>query len=45
MLLFSESNGRLLVEVSEGDADAFEELMKGSTMACIGSVIKEPRLR
>jgi phosphoribosylformylglycinamidine synthase II len=45
LLLFSESNGRLLVEVSEGDACAFDELMKGSTIACIGSVVKEPRLR
>ena len=45
LLLFSESNGRLLVEVSEVDASAFEELMKGSVVACIGSVVKEPRLR
>ena len=45
LLLFSESNGRLLVEVSEDDAKAFEELMKGSTIACIGSVTKEPSLR
>jgi phosphoribosylformylglycinamidine synthase len=44
-ILFSESNGRLLVEVKNGDADAFEKLMKGSTMAWIGSVVKEPRLR
>jgi phosphoribosylformylglycinamidine synthase len=45
LLLFSESNGRLLAEVSEGDAGAFEGLMKGSTIAWIGSVVKEPRLR
>ena len=44
-LLFSESNGRLLVEVSEGDLGAFEGFMKGSTVAQIGSVMKEPRLR
>ncbi len=44
-LLFSESNGRLLVEVSEKNANAFEKLMKGSTVARIGSVVKEPRLR
>jgi phosphoribosylformylglycinamidine (FGAM) synthase-like enzyme len=44
-LLFSESNGRLLVEVCEGDAYTFEKLMKGSTVAWIGSVVKEPRLR
>jgi phosphoribosylformylglycinamidine synthase len=45
LLLFSESNGRLLAEVSEEDASAFEGLMKGSTIAWIGSVVKEPRLR
>ncbi len=44
LLLFSESNGRLLVEVSKGDERAFETLMKGSTVACIGSVVKEPRI-
>jgi phosphoribosylformylglycinamidine synthase II len=44
LLLFSESNGRLLVEVSKGDEKAFETLMKGSTVACIGSVVKEPRI-
>jgi phosphoribosylformylglycinamidine synthase II len=43
-LLFCESNGRLLVEVHEGAADAFEKLMKGSTMTWIGFVMKEPRL-
>jgi phosphoribosylformylglycinamidine (FGAM) synthase-like enzyme len=45
LLLFSESNGRLLVEVSEVNASAFEELMKGSVVACIGSVVNAPRLR
>ncbi len=44
-LLFSESNGRLLVEVQEGDAARFEAMMKGSTIACIGSVTKQPRLK
>jgi phosphoribosylformylglycinamidine synthase len=44
LLLFSESNGRLLVEVPEGDAEPFEKLMKGSTFAHIGSVVKEPRI-
>jgi phosphoribosylformylglycinamidine synthase len=44
LLLFSESNGRLLVEVPEGDTEAFEGLMKGSTVAWIGSVTKQPRL-
>ena len=45
LLLFSESNGRLLVEVHEGDIGVFEELMKGSKVARIGSVVKEPWLR
>ena len=45
LLLYSESNGRLLVEVHEGYTRVFEELMKGSTVARIGSVVKEPRLR
>ena len=44
LLLFSESNGRLLVEVSKGDEKAFETLMKGSTVARIGSIAKEPRI-
>jgi phosphoribosylformylglycinamidine synthase len=43
-LFFSESNGRLLVEVPEGDAIKFEELMRGSNVALIGSVTREPRL-
>lgn len=45
LALFSESNGRLIVEVSEADASAFEALMGGSTVARIGTVIEEPRLR
>jgi phosphoribosylformylglycinamidine synthase len=44
LLLFSESNGRLLVEVPEGDVEAFEKLMKGSSFAQIGIVTKEPKL-
>jgi phosphoribosylformylglycinamidine synthase len=44
LLLFSESNGRLLVEVSEGNGAKFEELMKGSTVTRIGSVVKQTRL-
>jgi phosphoribosylformylglycinamidine synthase len=43
-LLFSESNGRLLVEVAEGDAVRFETIMKGSAVARIGLVTKAPRL-
>jgi len=45
LLLFSESNGRLLIEVHESDAEAFEAMMGGSKVAWIGSVVKEPRLR
>lgn len=45
LLLFSESNGRLLVEVPEADAEAFEKLMKGSTVAHIGTVTAETHLR
>ena len=36
--LFAESNGRLLVEVAEGDAAAFEAAMAGTTVARIGTV-------
>jgi len=45
LALFSESNGRLIAEVSEADASAFEALMGGSTVARIGTVVEEPRLR
>jgi phosphoribosylformylglycinamidine synthase II len=37
-LLFSESNGRLLVEVREGDEEGFEESIADSTFARIGTV-------
>jgi phosphoribosylformylglycinamidine synthase len=40
-ILFSESNGRLLVEVRKEDVDAFEEAMVGSTFAQVGSVVSE----
>jgi phosphoribosylformylglycinamidine (FGAM) synthase-like enzyme len=45
LLLFSESNGRLLVEISPRDARDFEKLMNGSIMSRIGSIIKEPSLK
>ncbi len=38
MLLFSESNGRYLVEVREADRSAFESLIDGLPSACIGHV-------
>jgi len=43
-LLFSESNGRLLIEVAETDAPAFEALFAGQTLTWIGTVVEEPRL-
>ncbi|MFB0557718.1 MAG: phosphoribosylformylglycinamidine synthase subunit PurL [Candidatus Bathyarchaeia archaeon] len=44
LILFSESNGRLLVEVPEGKAEAFEAKVEGATCARIGTVTKEDRL-
>jgi len=38
LALFSESNGRLLVEVPEVNADAFEDVMKGEQFARVGEV-------
>jgi hypothetical protein len=43
-VLFSESNSRFLVEVSEKARDEFECLMKGKTCAQVGRVTKSPRL-
>ncbi|MBT0158865.1 phosphoribosylformylglycinamidine synthase subunit PurL [Candidatus Bathyarchaeota archaeon A05DMB-2] len=43
-LLFSESNSRILVEVTEKDREEFEKLMKGRVHAEIGRVTKNPRL-
>ncbi len=43
-LLFSESNGRLLVEVKPEDAAALEELFAGLPLAEIGTVSAEGRL-
>lgn len=37
-ILFSESNGRFLVEVSKKDEEEFEELMEGSTFSRVGLV-------
>ena len=37
-LLFSESNSRFLVEVAPESKDEFEEIMSGSSLACIGQV-------
>lgn len=43
-LLFSESNSRLLVEVSEDKAAEFESLMEGSILSHIGEVTSKPSL-
>jgi phosphoribosylformylglycinamidine synthase len=44
-VLFSESNSRFLVEVSQEAKKEFEALMKGKIYAEIGMVVKVPRLR
>ncbi|MEM2117614.1 MAG: AIR synthase-related protein, partial [Candidatus Bathyarchaeia archaeon] len=44
-VLFSESNSRFLVEVSERDKVDFEVLMKNTVCAEIGRVSENPRLR
>ncbi len=43
-VLFSESNSRFFVEVSERARDEFEGLMKGRVCAEVGKVTKSPRL-
>jgi phosphoribosylformylglycinamidine synthase len=43
-VLFSESNSRFLIEVSERTREDFEALMNGKAYAEIGRVMKTPRL-
>jgi len=43
-VLFSESNSRFLVEVSERRREDFKNLMKGSALALVGRVKKEESL-
>jgi phosphoribosylformylglycinamidine synthase len=43
-VLFSESNSRFLVEVSDKARDEFEGLMEGRVCAEVGKVTKSPRL-
>jgi phosphoribosylformylglycinamidine synthase len=43
-VLFSESNSRFLVEISEEAGDEFEGLMKGKVCSEVGKVTKSPRL-
>jgi phosphoribosylformylglycinamidine synthase II len=45
LILFSESNSRFLVEISEKAKGEFEDLMKGKVCAEIGRVTKTPRFR
>jgi phosphoribosylformylglycinamidine synthase len=42
-ILFSESNSRFLVEVSQKAKEEFEALLKGVAFAEIGRVTKTPR--
>jgi phosphoribosylformylglycinamidine synthase len=42
--LFSESNSRFLVEVTEKAKEEFEDLMKGTTHAELGKVTRNQRL-
>ncbi len=44
ILLFGESNGRLLIEVPAAKTLEFEKIMKDSPFSCIGVVKKEQRL-
>jgi phosphoribosylformylglycinamidine synthase II len=43
-LLFSESNGRLLIEVQADKTDEFEAIMKDSPYSLIGAIKKDPLL-
>jgi phosphoribosylformylglycinamidine (FGAM) synthase-like enzyme len=43
-ILFSESNSRFLVEVSQKAKEEFEALLRGVAFAEIGKVTKTPRL-
>lgn len=42
--LFSESNGRLLLEIAENDRSKFEKITKNGSFARIGKVKENPRL-
>ena len=44
VLLFSESNGRLLVEINSEKREDFEKIMKDSPYGRIGTVSNEPKL-
>jgi phosphoribosylformylglycinamidine synthase len=42
VLLFSESAGRFIVTIDPVNREAFEDLFKGATCGCIGTVTEEP---
>ena len=42
--LFSESNSRFLVEVTQKDKETFESIMKGKVISEVGKVTKNPNL-
>ncbi|MBD3186992.1 phosphoribosylformylglycinamidine synthase subunit PurL [Candidatus Bathyarchaeota archaeon] len=44
ILLFSESNGRILVEIPKGKKDEFIKAMEGKIMGIIGEVTSDTRL-
>jgi phosphoribosylformylglycinamidine synthase len=44
ILLFSESNGRLIIEVPSSKTDEFEKAMEGTNISCIGTVKTETKL-
>lgn len=44
VLLFSESNSRLIVEVRRERKEEFEGIMKGCPFSLVGEVLSEPRL-
>jgi len=44
LLLYSESTGRLLVEVEKKDRERFETMFKGTVFSCVGQVSENRRL-
>lgn len=44
IVLFSESNGRLLIEVPAGKTGEFEKAMEGTAISCIGVVKSEQKM-
>jgi phosphoribosylformylglycinamidine synthase len=44
-ILFSESNGRLLVSVTPEKQKKFERMLKGSACACVGRVTSDSKIR